>query len=216
MIRRIATYSLLALLSIACREQVEPQIVAGYIVGDATEEQITIENDTLPATTYRLTEQTIIEGGALTEGNIAEIIFLPTEEPSAQPYAERVTADKTYPQALGRWITDKNASLKIDIELLPHGNIAHHSPHEVLRFERWQITDRENEIVLYGTLSLPPDWSAYNEARKKDKETPLPQRREREFRVEARLDKQSDNNTESRRVMIFNTDNKEARLYFQQ
>ena len=216
MIRRIATYSLLALLSIACREQTEPQIVAGYIVGNPTEEQITIECDTLPATTYRLTEQTIIEGGALTEGNIAEIIFLPTEEPSAQPYAERVTADRTYPQALGRWTTDKDATLKIDIELLPHGNITHHSPYEVLRFERWQITAQENTIVLYGTLSLPPDWSAYNEARKKDKDTSLPQRRERAFRVEARLDKQSDNNTESRRVMIFNTDNKEARLYFQQ
>ena len=216
MTRRIATYSLLALLSIACREQVEPQIVAGYIVGDATEEQITIENDTLPATTYRLTEQTIIEGGALTEGNIAEIIFLPTEESSAQPYAERVTADRTYPQALGRWTTDKNASLKIDIELLPHGNITHHSPYEVLRFERWQITDRENEIVLYGTLSLPPDWSAYNEARKWNKDVPLPERRIRRFSIVATLDKETDNNTESRRVMIFNTDNKEARLYFQQ
>ena len=216
MILRIVTYSLVALIAIACHEPMEPQIVAGYIVGNATEERITIECDTLPATTFRISEQTIIEGGALVEGNIAEIIFLPSEEPNTQPQAERITADKTYPQALGRWTTDKGAPLRIDIELLTHGGITHHAPSEVLRFERWQITDQENIIVLYGTLSLPPDWAAYTEQRKKDKETPLPERRARGFRVEARLDKQSDNNTESRRVMIFKTEGKESKLYFQQ
>lgn len=216
MTRLIITYTLLALLTISCREQSEPQRVAGYIIGNATQEQITIANDTLPATTFRISENTTQEGGALIEGNIAEIIFLPSEEPGVQPLAQLITADKTYPQALGRWKADKTAALKIDIELLPHGIITHHAPGEVLRFKRWQITAQENIIVLYGTLSLPPDWSAYNEARKKDKDTPLPQRRETEFRVEARLDKQSDNNTESRRVMIFNTENKEARLYLQQ
>ena len=216
MIRRIATYSLLALLSIACREQTEPQIVAGYIVGNPTEEQITIECDTLPATTYRLTEQTIIEGGALTEGNIAEIIFLPTEEPSAQPHAERVTADRTYPQALGRWTTAPKAQLQIDLELKPRGRVIQHQPQQALHFTSWQLSGEDEQIILHGIISLPPEIEKA-EKRKKDEEPTLPQRRERKFKITARVTKQSDSNTESREVMIFRTEKGvESRLYLQE
>ena len=214
MTARIITYCLLALSLIACREEVEPQIGAGYIVRNATEEQITIVGDTIPQSTFLIDESTLIEGGALIEGNIAEIIFLPTED-GATPQALQVTADRTYPQALGRWATDKDASLTIDMELLPHGRIAQHAPSDVLRFERWQITGNEQEIMLYGSLSLPPDWAAYNKGKAKDKDLPLPERREQHFSIMARLDKQSDSNTESRIVLIFKANGRESRLYLQ-
>ena len=180
-----------------------------------TEQSLTIIGDTIPPMTFKLEETTLREGGALVEGNVVEVIYLPTEDGS-QPLAERVTADKTYPEALGRWATDKGAQLEIDIELQPHGRIAHNLPDQVMQFERWQITGTEDEIVLYGTLSLPPDWSAYNEARKKDKDTPLPERRARRFSIVATLDKESDSNTESRRILIFKNNGRESKLYFKQ
>lgn len=215
MLQRIATYAIVLLTLISCREVVEPRIVAGYIATDATAESLTIVGDTIPTMTFRLEESTLREGGALVEGNVVEVIYLPTED-GTQPLAERVTADETYPQALGRWATDKGAQLEIDIELQPHGRIAHNLPDQVMQFERWQITGTEDEIVLYGTLSLPPDWSAYNEARKKDKDTPLPERRARRFSVVATLDKQTDSNTESRRVLLFKNNGRESKLYFQE
>lgn len=214
MLRRIATYTLLSLSLISCHEVVEPRIVAGYIATDATEQSLTIVGDTIAPMTFRLDEATLREGGALVEGNVVEVIYLPAEE-GATPWAERVTADETYPAALGRWATDKGASVEIDIELQPHGRVAQSLPDKVMQFERWQITGIEDEIALYGTLSLPPDWSAYNEARKKDQETPLPERRTRRFSVVARLDKETDSNTESRRVLLFRNNGRESRLYFQ-
>ncbi len=209
-------YALLALLLSSCRTHVEPQIVAGYIVGTPSAEQITIKGDTIGVRTFNISDETIIEGGVLVEGNIAEIVFTPTTEEGTLPDASLITTDKTYSQALGRWATNDKAQLKIDIELLPHGRIKQTAPADVLRFERWQITGRENEITLYGTLSLPPDWSTYNEARKKDKDTPLPERREQHFSVEARLDKESDSNTEIRRVIVVSTNGRESKLYLQQ
>ena len=213
---RYFIYALLTLLLASCSTPVEPQIVAGYIVSTPSAEQITIEGDTIGVRTFNISDETIIEGSVLVEGNIAEIIFTPTDEEGTLPYASLITTDRTYSQALGRWATNEKEQLKIDIELLPHGRIAHTAPADVLRFERWQITGRENVITLYGTLSLPPDWSAYNEARKKDKDTPLPERREQHFSVEARLDKESDSNTEIRRVLLFKNNGRESKLYFQQ
>lgn len=201
---------------LSCHEVVEPRIVAGYIASDASEEQLTIVGDTIGSMTFSLNEATIIEGGALVEGNVVEVIYLPTATTDEQPMAERVTTDETYPKALGRWATDRGAALEIDIELLPHGEIAQSQPDRVMQFERWQITGVEDEIMLYGTLSLPPDWAAYNEARKKDKDAPLPERRARRFGVVATLDKLSDSNTESRRVLIFKGNGRESRLYFQE
>ena len=201
---------------ISCREVVEPQIVAGYIATDATDESLTIVGDTIPPMTFRLAETTLREGGALVEGNVVEVIYLPAVEEGAVPLAELVTADKTYPEALGRWTTDKGATLEIDIELQPHGRVAQSLPDKVMQFERWQITGTEDEIMLYGTLSLPPDWSAYNEAHKKDKDAPLPERRARRFSVVATLDKEADSNTESRRVLRFKNNGRESKLYFQQ
>ncbi len=215
MLRRIATYTLVLLSLISCHEVVEPRIVAGYIATDATDESLTIVGDTIPPMTFRLNEATLYDGGALVEGNVVEVIYLPADE-GVTPWAERVTADKTYPMALGRWTTDKGASLVIDIELQPHGRVAHNLPDQVMQFERWQITGSENEITLYGTISLPPDWSAYNEARKKDTQTPLPERRTRRFSVVATLDKETDSNTESRRVLRFKNNGRESKLYFQE
>lgn len=214
MLRRITTYTLLLLSLISCGEEVEPRIVAGYIATDSTDESLTIVGDTIPPMTFRLDETTLREGGALVEGNVVEVIYLPADE-GTTPWAERVTADRTYPEALGRWATDKGASLEIDIELQPHGRVVQSLPDQVMQFERWQITGTEDEIVLYGTLSLPPDWSAYNEARKKDKDMPLPERRARRFSVVATLDKQTDSNTESRRVLLFKNNGRESKLYFQ-
>ena len=209
-------YALLTLLLASCRTPVEPQIVAGYIVSTPSSEQITIEGDTIGVRTFNISDETIIEGGVLVEDNIAEIIFTPTDEEGTLPYASLITTDRTYSQALGRWATNEKEQLKIDIELLPHGRISQTEPDQVLHFERWQITGRENVITLHGSLSLPPDWAEYNKLKAKDKDTPLPERREQQFSIEARMDKQSDSNTESRRVLIVNANGRESKLYLQQ
>ena len=212
---RLFTYALLTLLFTSCRTPVEPQTVAGYIVGTPSTEQITIAGDTIGVRRFNISDKTLIEGGTLVEGNIAEIVFIPTTEPNTLPDATLITTDKTYSQALGRWTTNDKAQLKIDIELQPHGRIAQNAPSDVLRFERWQITGHEDEIILHGTLSLPPDWSQYTKEQRREKDFVPPTRREQHFSVEARLDKESDSNTEIRRVIIVNANGRESKLYLQ-
>ena len=213
---RLLTYALLALLLTSCHTPVEPQTVAGYIVGTPSAEQITIAGDTIGVRRFNISDETIIEGGTLVEGNIAEIIFTPTDDEGTLPDATLITTDKTYSQALGRWATSDKAQLKIDIELLPHGRIEQSAPDQVLSFERWQITGCEDEIMLYGTLSLPPDWSQYTKAQMKEKDFVPPTRREQHFSVKARLDKESDSNTEIRRVIVVSAAGRESKLYLQQ
>ena len=202
---------------VSCRQaEVEPMIAAGYIEAASSSESIIIKGDTIGVRHFAIDEQTQFEGGEIVEGNIAEVIYMPSSEPSELPLALTITTDTTYPKALGRWTTAAKAQLQIDLELKPRGRIIQHQPQQALHFTSWQLSGEDEQIVLHGIISLPPEIEKA-EKRKKDEEPTLPQRRERKFKITARVTKQSDSNTESREVMIFRTEKGvESRLYLQE
>lgn len=210
----LPTYIALLLL-VACHKPAEPISISGF-VHSADEEQLTLTNDSIPSRRFLIAESTLIEGGEMAEGNIVEVIYLPSEVEGTTPTALHIITDKTYTESLGRWATEGESRLPIDITLLPHGRIEQSQPNNILRFERWELTAEEGTISLHGVISLPPDYAARAARLKAGEELEPPTRRERHFAVTARLDKQSDNNTESRRVMIFSTEDDQTKLYFQQ
>ena len=210
----LPTYVALLLL-VACHKPAEPISISGF-VHSADEKQLTLTNDSIPSRRFLIDESTLIEGGEMAEGNIVEVIYLPSEVEGSAPTALHIITDKTYTEALGRWATEGESRLPIDITLLPHGRIEQSQPNDILRFERWELTAEEGTISLHGVISLPPDYAARAARLKAGEELEPPTRRERHFAVTARLDKQSDNNTESRRVMIFSTEDDQTKLYFQQ
>ena len=210
----LPTYVALLLL-VACHKPAEPISISGF-VHSADEEQLTLTNDSIPSRRFLIDESTLIEGGEMAEGNIVEVIYLPSEVEGSTPTALHIITDKTYTESLGRWATEGESRLPIDITLLPHGRIEQSQPNDILRFERWELTAEEGTISLHGVISLPPDYAARAARLKAGEELEPPTRRERHFAVTARLDKQSDNNTESRRVMIFSTEDDQTKLYFQQ
>lgn len=210
----LPTYVALLLL-VACHKPAEPISISGF-VHSADEEQLTLTNDSIPSRRFLIDESTLIEGGEMAEGNIVEVIYLPSEVEGTTPTALHIITDKTYTESLGRWATEGESRLPIDITLLPHGRIEQSQPNDILRFERWELTAEEGTISLHGVISLPPDYAARAARLKAGEELEPPTRRERHFAVTARLDKQSDNNTESRRVMIFSTEDDQTKLYFQQ
>ncbi|MBQ2036859.1 MAG: hypothetical protein II216_02970, partial [Alistipes sp.] len=154
---RVAIYALMVILSLSCRKQQEPQSIAGYIIDTTNSNQIILfVPDSIPAErSYVVDDNTLFSGGTVMEGNIAEVIFLPSDDETL-PVAQSVTADVTYPRIIGRWTTDKDDELQIDLELQPHGKIEQRRPDTVISFESWQLTGEENTITLHGSLSLPP------------------------------------------------------------
>ena len=191
-------------------------IAAGYIESAMPEQSIIIKGDTIGVRHFAIDEQTTVEGGEMVEGNIAEIIYMPTQEEDELPLALTITTDDTYPKTLGRWTTEGKVPLQVDIELQPRGRITQHEPQQALRFISWQLSGEENKITLYGTISLPPDYSKDKKDKKEEAQT-LPTRRERSFAISATLTKQSDSNTESRMVLILRTESgRESKLYKQE
>ena len=202
---------------ISCRQaEVEPMIAAGYIESATPEESIIIKGDTIGVRHFAIDEQTVFEGGEMVEGNIAEIIYMPTEEEGELPLALTITTDETYPKSLGRWATEGKVPLQVDIELQPRGVIVQHEPQQALRFTSWQLAGEENRITLYGTMSLPPEFNK-EKKEKKEEEITTPARRERSFCISATLTKQSDSNTDSRQVLVLRTEKgRESKLYKQE
>lgn len=214
---RQTIYLATTLLLFGCQRPIEPQMMVGF-VERADNEMLTIANDTAQIKRFLIDENTLLSGGALIEGNIVEIIYLPAQEQAIAPTAQSITADETYSKALGRWSSEQRGQrgqLAIDITLHTHGRISQSQPTQTLQFTRWELSPEQDIITLHGTLSLPPDHTA--KAAKSNKEQPsLPQRRPHSFSVEAHLTRESDSNTESRSVMIFQTENgSEAKLYLQ-
>lgn len=223
--KHIHTIILLSAITtlLSCRQhEVEPMIAAGYIEQNPSAESIIIKGDTIGIRHFAIDEQTTFEGGETVVGNIAEIIYMPAEEENELPLALTITTDNTYPKALGRWATEGKVPLQVDIELEPRGRITQHLPQQVLRFTSWQLSGVEDEITLYGTISLPPEVTKAEKAKKpeksKDEEKPAPpMRRERSFKISATIAKQADSNTESRQVLILHTpSSRESKLYRQE
>lgn len=200
-------------LSLSCRKQQEPQSIAGYIIDTTNSNQIILfVPDSIPAErSYVVDDNTLFSGGTVMEGNIAEVIFLPSDDETL-PVAQSVTADVTYPRIIGRWTTDKDDELQIDLELQPHGKIEQRRPDTVISFESWQLTGEENIITLHGSLSLPP--VKVDSKKIKADSVVIPTRQDKRFSVQAELAYDEEGNTEQHKVLIITTDKgRTSKLY---
>ena len=203
----------MVILSLSCRKQQEPQSIAGYIIDTTNSNQIILfVPDSIPAErSYVVDDNTLFSGGTVMEGNIAEVIFLPSDD-EMLPVAQSVTADVTYPRIIGRWTTDKDDELQIDLELQPHGKIEQRRPDKVISFESWQLTGEENTITLHGSLSLPP--VKVDSKKIKADSVVIPTRQDKRFSVQAELAYDEEGNTEQHKVLIITTDKgRTSKLY---
>ena len=203
----------MTILSLSCRKQQEPQSIAGYIIDTTNSNQIILfVPDSIPAErSYVVDDNTLFSGGTVMEGNIAEVIFLPSDDETL-PVAQSVTADVTYPRIIGRWTTDKDDELQIDLELQPHGKIEQRRPDTVISFESWQLTGEENTITLHGSLSLPP--VKVDSKKIKADSVVIPTRQDKRFSVQAELAYDEEGNTEQHKVLIITTDKgRTSKLY---
>lgn len=203
----------MVILSLSCRKQQEPQSIAGYIIDTTNSNQIIlVVPDSIPAErSYVVDDNTLFSGGTVMEGNIAEVIFLPSDDETL-PVAQSVTADVTYPRIIGRWTTDKDDELQIDLVLQPHGKIEQHRPDTVISFESWQLTGEENTITLHGSLSLPP--VKVDSKKIKADSVVIPTRQNKRFSVQAELAYDEEGNTEQHKVLIITTDKgRTSKLY---
>ena len=203
----------MVILSLSCRKQQEPQSIAGYIIDTTNSNQIILfVPDSIPAErSYVVDDNTLFSGGTVMEGNIAEVIFLPSDD-EMLPVAQSVTADVTYPRIIGRWTTDKDDELQIDLELQPHGKIEQRRPDKVISFESWQLTGEENTITLHGSLSLPP--VKVDSKKIKADSVVIPTRQDKRFSVQAKLAYDEEGNTEQHKVLIITTDKgRTSKLY---
>lgn len=203
----------MVILSLSCRKQQEPQSIAGYIIDTTNSNQIILfVPDSIPAErSYVVDDNTLFSGGTVMEGNIAEVIYLPSDDETL-PVAQSVTADVTYPRIIGRWTTDKDDELQIDLELQPHGKIEQRRPDTVISFESWQLTGEENTITLHGSLSLPP--VKVDSKKIKADSVVIPTRQDKRFSVQAKLAYDEEGNTEQHKVLIITTDKgRTSKLY---
>lgn len=207
------------ILLISCKEQIEPQSIAGYIA-DCNEEMILIKSDST-SIRLKIDDKTVLEGKEILSGNIVEAIYQTSEREGELAKALEIFTDETYPKALGHWQSGKGVNPQIDILLLSHGRIQQNSPQTTLQFTRWQLSGEENLITLYGTLSLPPIVEKKSKEDKKstekesETEFTTPQRRTMHFEARAELTTTDDSKTESHRVMIIQTEKgHKSTLYF--
>ena len=203
----------MVILSLSCRKQQEPQSIAGYIIDTTNSNQIILfVPDSIPAErSYVVDDNTLFSGGTVMEGNIAEVIYLPSDDETL-PIAQSVTADVTYPRIIGRWTTDKDDELQIDLELQPHGKIEQRRPDTVISFESWQLTGEENTITLHGSLSLPP--VKVDSKKIKADSVVIPTRQVKRFSVQAELAYDEEGNTEQHKVLLITTDKgRTSKLY---
>ena len=210
---RVAIYTLMVILLLSCRKQQEPQSIAGYIIDTTNSNQIILfVPDSIPAErSYVVDDNTLFSGGTVMEGNIAEVIFLPSDDETL-PIAQSVTADVTYPRIIGRWTTDKDDEMQIDLVLQPHGKIEQRRPDTVISFESWQLTGEENTITLHGSLSLPP--VKVDSKKIKADSVVIPTRQDKRFSVQAELAYDEEGNTEQHKVLIITTDKgRTSKLY---
>lgn len=208
----IFTISILSL--IGCHREIESQAIAGYISEGSDLNTIMITHpDSITPLKIAIQEETQFNGGAPIVGNIAEVVYLPAEEDGSLPTAVSVTADKTFPQALGKWESRNERNLDIEIELLPYGKIIQTAPSDILTYTSWHLTNDENIIELCGRLSLPAEKPKKDKKVKKSNDADtvtLPTRRIRSFRVAAKLGFENNN-----KVMTITTDNgRKSKLHF--
>ena len=214
MTTRLSILVSILVLCLSCGRQVEPQYVAGYIaeINDA-QIMLNVIDSISSVQVFTIDNSTICDEGSYYEGNIAEVKYMPEQKDGELAHALTVTSDPTYPRVRGRWQTDKDDKLQIDIILQPYGKISQILPTEVLQFTSWQITGVENEIILQGTLSLPPSIEEGKKGDSDEEDAPA-QRRTMYFKSKATLADDEEGNTEQHKVLIITTDKgRQSKLY---
>ena len=174
-------------LTCACHREQPPQYIAGFISEVSLGQYIVIDSMGSGFTKHFIVdENTQYQESGLIEGNVAEVMYIPTEEEQT-PAAINITTDDTYPKVLGRWSTLDGEKMPIEIELLTRGKIRQHTPEAILEYTSWQLLAKEDTIRLIGRLSLPPIVEK-DKKKEKDKESeevqPAP-RREQAFTATA-------------------------------
>lgn len=197
----IFTLVLYTIIGHSCKREMAPVSVAGYIDPASNEQIITIEVIDSACVklqqshkqSFLIDDDTNYQSNGIVEGNIAEIIYIPDADEQMQTAIE-IATDDTYPRALGRWANGEHNKLKIDIELLPNGQIRQRQPEQTVEFSSWRITDKEDSITLSGTVSLPAaveekPQKAIKQGQKKDEEAVIapPSRRTISFNIGATL-----------------------------
>ena len=181
----------------ACHREQPPQYIAGFISEIESEQLIAIDSmGSGIIHRFTIDENTQRQSSGLIEGNVAEVMYIPTEEEQT-PAAINITTDDTYPKVLGRWGTPDGEKMPIEIELLTRGKIRQHTPEAILEYTSWQLLAKEDTIRLIGRLSLPPIVEK-DKKKEKDKESeevqPAP-RREQAFTTIAVVGTEGDRRT---------------------
>ena len=168
---RILLFSLAIALLCACHREQAPQYITGFIDDISRDGAIVIDSMGSGHTIgFVIDENTAYEESGLIEGNIAEIMYLPTEDETA-PAAISITTNDTYPKVLGRWATLEGEKTPIEIELLSRGRVAQLSPEGVLEYTAWQLMAKEDTIRLIGRVSLPPEVAPKKKGEKAEKKS---------------------------------------------
>ena len=135
---------------------------------------------------FILDENTTYDESGLIGGNVAEIMYIPTED-EATPAAISITTDDTYPKVLGRWVSE-GEKMPIEVELLSRGRVVQLSPEGVMEYTAWQLMAKEDTIRLIGRVSLPPEVAPKKKGEKGEKKSATdteeevqPTRREQAF-----------------------------------
>lgn len=153
---KIYFYAVALALTCACHREQPPQYIAGFISEIESEQLIAIDSmGSGIIHRFTIDENTQRQSSGLIEGNVAEVMYIPTEEEQT-PTAISITTDDTYPKVLGRWGTPDGEKMPIEIELLTRGRIRQHTPEAILEYTSWQLLAKEDTIRLIGHLSLPP------------------------------------------------------------
>ena len=167
----------------ACHREQPPQYIAGFISEIESEQLIAIDSmGSGIIHRFTIDENTQYQSSGLIEGNVAEVMYIPSEEEQT-PTAISITTDDTYPKVLGRWSTLDGEKMPIEIELLTRGKIRQHTPEAILEYTSWQLLAKEDTIRLIGRLSLPPivEKEKDNKKEKESEEIQPAPRREQAF-----------------------------------
>ena len=179
----------------ACHREQPPQYIAGFISEIESEQLIAIDSmGSGIIHRFTIDENTQYQSSGLIEGNVAEVMYIPTEEEQT-PTAISITTDDTYPKVLGRWSTTDGEKMRIEIELLTRGRIRQHTPEAILEYTSWQLLAKEDTIRLIGRLSLPPIVEKDNKKEKESEEVQPAPRREQAFTATAVVGTEGDRRT---------------------
>ena len=192
---KIYFYAIALALTCACHREQPPQYIAGFISEIESEQLIAIDSmGSGIIHRFTIDENTQRQSSGLIEGNVAEVMYIPTEEEQT-PAAINITTDDTYPKVLGRWGTPDGEKMPIEIELLTRGKIRQHTPEAILEYTSWQLLAKEDTIRLIGRLSLPPIVEKDKKKEKESEEVQPAPRREQAFTTIAVVGTEGDRRT---------------------